>query len=122
MRSRSTRSTCIDRAVTHTTQSNDERNQGAHLPAVALIVLSEDFGEPSLFETELPPERHEGDRYGQNRPPFVACDRRADDGEQDAGVDRMTHVAIGPVAHERVVLLDGHCGTPVAGEMHARPY
>jgi hypothetical protein len=74
-----------------------------------------------LLGPKLNPEA--GDRDGDEDHALDACDEdhRADDHEEDCGIDRMAHEGVRARADQLVTLLERDRGTPIAAERDARP-
>src|SRR5581483_7585796 len=79
------------------------------------------LGEDGLLATCLEPESEDDEREADHRTPGIGGDTRPEDGDQDAGVDRMPDAGVGARANQLVIGLDRDIAAPIPAEMKSRP-
>src|SRR5476649_2028835 len=97
-----------------------KRDQCCNFAAIRRVVGAEDFTEPAFFVTQFAPQRDKNDKQRKQSAPLRPRDRRAEESEQQPGIDRMAHPTIRAAADQLVALLERHRTAPVASQNHPR--
>src|ERR1700683_85227 len=98
-----------------------ERYQRCGALAVAPVVIAEGFGHPALLQPQLAPQGGKRDQHRQHTAPLAAYDRGSDQGEQQAGVDRVAQVRVWAAADQLVLLLHRYRFAPVTPQEDSSP-
>jgi hypothetical protein len=77
--------------------------------------------EKQFFTAGLDVKGEPCDRHREQRADFSESDGGTEKREQNAGVNRMTHGAIGPGSNQFMSFFEGDHTTPIRAEMPARP-
>src|SRR6185312_12549596 len=115
------RTSADGRPFTAAAMSHDAGNQRLGMPHVVHVGGAEALAHPDLLVAQLEPEAGGDQRKRQQAAPLADDQRRAEQTQQDAGVDRMAYPAVRADHDQRVILLQLHRGAPVAPQRRARP-
>src|SRR5208337_1543606 len=97
-------------------RSHHERNQRRNALRVVRVGLAEPPAHDGLLDLQLVPERRARERDGEHAAPLAERQRAPEEGDENAGVDRMADPAIGTGDDELMVAFERDVRAPVAPE------
>src|SRR5580704_14919890 len=97
------------------------RDDGAGGATVFVILCAEGVGHGALLDLALDLEADVGQNYGDDSAHLVTHDRGPEQGEHQAGIDRVTHEAVRAAAHQLVADFNGDGAAPVTAQVGSGP-